>query len=90
MIAQESSSEVSDEDKDEGDSGDEDEDEDDILGSDNNRPATHHQGSSRKEKDLMKDAREIFRWTSRQKELVEALWQMLDSDANNDNAQREA
>jgi hypothetical protein len=38
----------------------------------------------------MKDAREIFRWTSRQKELVEALWQMLDIDADNDNAQREA
>jgi hypothetical protein len=38
----------------------------------------------------MKDARELFRWTSRQKELVEALWGMLDSDADDDNTQRDA
>jgi putative Ca2+/H+ antiporter (TMEM165/GDT1 family) len=42
----------------------------------------------------MKDAQELFHWTSRQKELAVALWQMLDSDVNNndanDNAQCEA
>jgi hypothetical protein len=31
----------------------------------------------------MKDARELFRWTSRQKELVVALWDMLEGDADN-------
>jgi hypothetical protein len=37
----------------------------------------------------MNDARELFRWTSRQKELVVVLWEMLDGDAD-DNAQCEA
>jgi hypothetical protein len=60
MIAQDSSGDVSDEDED--DTGSGNEDEDDISDSDDNRPA-NHQGSSRKEKDLMKDARELFRWT---------------------------
>jgi hypothetical protein len=93
MIAQESSGgisdEISDEDDDDDDTSSGDEDDDDISDSDDNRPA-NQQGSSRKEKDMMKDARELFRWTIRQKELVEALWGMLDSDADNDNAQREA
>jgi hypothetical protein len=43
----------------------------------------------------MKDARELFCWTSRQKELAAALWGMLDSNANDNNnnkgnAQRKA
>jgi hypothetical protein len=91
MIAQESSDEVSDEDEDEGeantDSGDDNEER--FSDSDDDQPA-NHQGSSREEKDLMKDARELFRWTRRQKELVVALWEMLDSDTNDDNAHREA
>jgi hypothetical protein len=53
MIAQESSGEVSDED--EGKDDIRDGDEDNIAGSDDNQPA-NHQVSSRKEKDLMKDA----------------------------------
>jgi superfamily II DNA helicase RecQ len=89
MIAQDSSGEVSNEDEDEDDPGSGDDYEDDSSDSDDNRSA-NHQGSSRKEKDLMKDARELFRWTSRQKDLGVALWGMLDSHANNDNAQLEA
>ena len=87
LIAQKRSGEVSDEDEGEDDSGDADED--DFLDSDDDQPA-NHQGSSREEKDLMKDARELFCWTSRQGELVVALWQMLDKDADDDNAQRDA
>jgi hypothetical protein len=59
MIAQESSGEVSGENEDDTGSGDDDDD-DDISDSDDNRPA-NHQGSSQKEEDLMKDARELFR-----------------------------
>ena len=87
LIAQKRSGEVSDEDEGEDDSGDADED--DFLDSDDDQPA-NHQGSSQEEKDLMKDARELFCWTSRQGELVIALWQMLDKDADDDNAQRDA
>jgi hypothetical protein len=79
MIAQESSGEVSN--KDDTSSGD---DKTDVSDNDNNRPADN-QGSSLKEKDMMKDARELFRWTGRQKELVVALWEMLDSNTNDDN-----
>jgi hypothetical protein len=50
---------------------------------DNNQPA-NHQGSNQKEKDLMKEAQELFCWTSRQKEHVVASWCMLDSNADND------
>jgi hypothetical protein len=88
MIAQESSGEVSDDDEDEDDTGSGDDDEADVSDSDDNRPA-NNQGSSRKEKNMMKDALELFRWTSRQKELVVALWEMLDSAAD-DNAQPKA
>jgi hypothetical protein len=39
----------------------------------------------------MKDARVLFRWTSRQKKIVfVTLWEMLDGNADDDNAQREA
>jgi hypothetical protein len=57
MIAQESSGEVSN--KDDTSSGD---DKTDVSDNDNNRPADN-QGSSLTEKDMMKDARELFRWT---------------------------
>ena len=72
MIAHESSGEVSDEDEGEGDTDSGDDNEDGFSDSDDDQPA-NHQGSSREERDLMKDARELFRWTSRQKELVVAL-----------------
>ena len=39
----------------------------------------------------MKDARELFRWTAEQKELVVALWGLLDGDTDdNDETQRSA
>jgi hypothetical protein len=90
MIAQESSCEVSDKDEDNTRSRDNSDNKDDNNVSDgnDNRPA-NHQGSSQKKKHLIKNAQELFHWTSRQKELVVALWEMLDSDAN-DNAQRKA
>jgi hypothetical protein len=90
MIAQESSREVSDKDEDDTRSRDDNDNEDDDNVSDSNdNQLANHQGSSQKEKDLIKDAQELFHWTSRQKELVVALWEMLDSNADDD-AQREA
>jgi hypothetical protein len=78
MIVQESSGEVSykDEDDDGDDTSSGEDYKDHIAGSNNNQPA-NHQVSSRKEKDLMEDARVLFRWTSRQKEFVEALWETV-------------
>jgi hypothetical protein len=50
-----------------------DDDEDDFFSdADGSRPA-NNPSSSQREKDLMKDARELFRWTVKQKELVVAL-----------------
>ena len=66
---------------------DDDDDDDDFPDDDGSRPP-NNPSSSRKETDLMKDARELFRWTVEQKELVVALWGMLDGDADdNDEAQ---
>jgi hypothetical protein len=88
LIALESNSEVSnEEDKDNTSRGDDNQD--NISDGNNNQPA-NHQCSSQKEKDLMKDAQELFCWTGRQKELLVALWCMLDSNADNDNEQCKA
>ncbi|KAL7771460.1 hypothetical protein CFE70_001403 [Pyrenophora teres f. teres 0-1] len=54
-------------------------------------PTGERSKQRRREKDLMKDARELFCWTVEQKELVVTLWEMLNRDANADNeAQRRA
>ena len=69
---------------------DNDDDDEDFSDADGSRPA-NHPSSGRGEKDLMRDARQLFCWTVEQKELVVALWGMLDSDADSNNkAQRSA
>ncbi|CAN9156920.1 unnamed protein product [Alternaria alternata] len=101
MAAQEGGDECSDEDDDDDDDeGDEDgleeeeeeeeENDDDFSDADSSRPA-NVPSSGQREKDLIKDARELFRWTVEQKELVVTLWEVLDRDADaDDEAQRSA
>ena len=97
VAAQEGGNEGSDEE----DKGDEDsleeevgeeeeiDDDDDFSDADSSRPA-NIPSSRRQEKDLMKDARELFCWTVEQGECALALWGVLDRDAGNNEAQREA
>ena len=41
---------------------------------------TSAENRARRERDHMKDARELFQWHGRQKELAEQLWTVLDED----------
>ena len=95
VAAQEGGDECSDEDNDKGDEDgleeeEEEENDDDFSDADGSQPA-NVPSSGQREKDLMKDARELFRWTVEQKELVVTLWEVLDRDADaKDEAQRSA
>lgn len=80
-----SSSEVSDTSDDESSSGSE---YSDTSDGESSSGSSDGRNSRWKEQDLLKDARELFLWQGRQRELAKELWRVLDS--NEEDAQIEA